>query len=110
MTEYCIRINHSNTCFRCKRDVPLLTAYERMPIAPEPLTDTVAENFRNIIPVGCRGGGCGRCKIKILTGQYRTKKMSRLHVSEQQQAQGLALACCVYPQSDLLIEPVCETT
>ena len=31
------------------------------------------------IPVGCRSGGCGVCKVEILSGDYTSKKMSRAH-------------------------------
>jgi len=56
------------------------------------------------IAVGCRGGGCGMCKIRVLAGEYDTKRMSRAHVSEQEQAEGFALACRVLPRSDMTIE------
>ena len=32
---------------------------------------------RRGIPVGCRGGGCGVCKVQVLDGVYHTRKMSR---------------------------------
>jgi ferredoxin len=56
------------------------------------------------IPVGCRGGGCGICRIRILEGDYEAKKMSRKHIPEQDQARGIVLACRVYPRSELAIE------
>ncbi len=56
------------------------------------------------IPVGCRGGGCGICRIRVLGGEYETTKMSRKHVCEEDQARGFALACRVYPRSNLVIE------
>ena len=56
------------------------------------------------IPVGCRGGGCGICRIRVLSGDFDTEKMSRKHVTEQEQADGMALACRVYPRSDLNVE------
>jgi ferredoxin len=68
------------------------------------------QNFRlgmpmlKAIPVGCRGGGCGICRIKILAGDYEAKKMSRKHIPEQDQAQGIVLACRVYPRSELTVE------
>ena len=34
------------------------------------------------IPVGCRGGGCGVCKIEVLAGEFHTRAMSRDHVSD----------------------------
>ncbi len=56
------------------------------------------------IPVGCRGGGCGVCRIRILEGEYTTRRMSRKHVSETDEAEGVALACRVVPTTDLVIE------
>lgn len=56
------------------------------------------------IPVGCRGGGCGVCRVRILDGDYRTKRMSRKHVTEADEAEGVALACRVIPTSDIVIE------
>lgn len=55
------------------------------------------------IRVGCRGGGCGVCKVRIIDGLYETKCMSRKHVSEAEEQQGIALACRVMPRSDLLL-------
>ncbi|MBL6751046.1 MAG: 2Fe-2S iron-sulfur cluster binding domain-containing protein [Nevskia sp.] len=61
---------------------------------------------RRGIPVGCRGGGCGVCKVRVLDGDYRTAKMSRACVSEQEQAQGYALACRLYADGDLRLQVV----
>jgi ferredoxin len=56
------------------------------------------------IPVGCRGGGCGVCRIRVVEGEYTTKRMSRQHVSEADEADGVALACRVIPTTDLIVE------
>jgi len=61
---------------------------------------------RKGIPVGCRGGGCGICKVKVLAGPYRTKKMSRSCVSHAEEAEGVVLACKLFPDGDLAIEAV----
>ena len=53
-----------------------------------------------------RGGGCGVCKVRIEAGSVRTKKMSRCHVSEQDEAEGCVLACRAYPLSDLQVRAV----
>jgi len=53
------------------------------------------------IPVGCRSGGCGVCKIQVLSGEYTSKKMSRDHVSAKEESQGIVLACRVFPVSDI---------
>lgn len=58
------------------------------------------------IPVGCRGGGCGVCKVKIITGNFSTKKMSREHISEQDEAKSVVLACRVFPQSDISLSVI----
>ena len=56
------------------------------------------------IPVGCRNGGCGACKVRITSGRYRTGKMSRAVVSVADEAEGCVLACKTYPESDLGVE------
>ncbi len=62
---------------------------------------------RKGIPVGCRGGGCGVCKVRVLRGQYRTEKMSRARVSAEEQRQGYALACRLYAdEGDLHLQVV----
>jgi ferredoxin len=58
----------------------------------------------NDIGVGCRGGGCGICVVRVVEGEYRTGKMSTAKVSVADQAKGYALACRLYPLNDLLIE------
>jgi len=58
------------------------------------------------IPVGCRGGGCGVCKIQVLSGDYDKRVMSREHISEDEEAQGCVLACRVKPRSDLALSVI----
>ncbi|MFD1243765.1 2Fe-2S iron-sulfur cluster-binding protein [Paralysiella testudinis] len=57
------------------------------------------------IHVGCRGGGCGVCRIQILSGRYRHKAMSKTHINAQDLAAGMVLACRVFPESDMEIVP-----
>jgi len=56
------------------------------------------------IEVGCRGGGCGICRVRVVGGDYKTGKMSRSRISDQDEAAGLVLACRLYPCSDLILE------
>lgn len=72
--------------------------------AGETLLAGVEKACSDSINVGCRGGGCGLCKVKVLSGTYQTKRMSRRHVCEQQLADGFALACRLLPESDLVLE------
>ena len=61
---------------------------------------------RKGIPLGCRNGGCGVCKVTILSGEYTSRVMSRAHVSEEDERQGHVLACRVKPCSDIRISVV----
>ncbi|MEZ5649695.1 MAG: 2Fe-2S iron-sulfur cluster binding domain-containing protein [Burkholderiaceae bacterium] len=56
---------------------------------------------RKGIPVGCRSGGCGVCKIQIESGTVVTRVMSRAHVSEDDERNGRVLACRAKPTSDI---------
>ncbi|MFJ4373979.1 2Fe-2S iron-sulfur cluster-binding protein [Pseudomonas japonica] len=58
---------------------------------------------RKGIPVGCRGGGCGVCRIRVLSGRYHWQRMSREHISEADEGAGIGLACRLYADSDLEI-------
>ncbi|MBL1276074.1 MAG: CDP-6-deoxy-delta-3,4-glucoseen reductase [Ectothiorhodospiraceae bacterium] len=55
-------------------------------------------------PYGCRGGGCGACKGKVLNGtvDYGTNLPPAL--SEEDVSRGLALFCQARPSSDLSVE------
>lgn len=58
-------------------------------------------------PHGCHGGGCGVCKMQVLQGRYQVvKRMSNAHISQQEQAQNVALMCCIQPLSNLVIGEV----
>lgn len=61
---------------------------------------------RKGIPVGCRGGGCGVCKIHVQDGSFSTRRMSRACCTEEEEASGIVLACKIYPLSDLKIRVV----
>jgi ferredoxin len=80
---------------QCAEDERVLVALER------------AQGFgqlRNLpcrLPVGCRRGGCGVCRARVLEGEYRKAPMSRAHISAEDEDNGLILACSVYPLSDL---------
>lgn len=56
------------------------------------------------IPVGCRGGGCGVCKVEITEGSYQKRVMSREYVSVEDEAAGRVLACRVNPISDIRVK------
>jgi ferredoxin len=59
---------------------------------------------RSAIAVGCRGGGCGVCKVRVIDGRYRTGIMSAACVTPEEREQGVALACKLFPESDVSLE------
>lgn len=61
---------------------------------------------RRGIPVGCRNGGCGVCKIRIISGSVERRVMSRAHVTAEEEQAGYALACRITPRSSLVIEVI----
>ena len=93
--KHTIRLVDTGETFRCTEDQHLLQGMQSFQIGAPRL---------KVIPVGCRGGGCGVCRIRVHSGEYEAKKMSRKHIPEEEQAQGMALACRIYPRSDLGIE------
>lgn len=76
--------------FLCDEDERVLIAMERCGVED--------------IGVGCRGGGCGICRVRVAKGAYRLGKMSANKVCEEERLAGYALACRLFPQDDLLIE------
>lgn len=87
-----VTIENTGEAFRCRDEENVLRAMEQL--------------RRRGIPVGCRNGGCGVCKVQVIEGQYAKKKMSRSVVSEEEEAQGCVLACRIHPQSDLRVKVV----
>jgi ferredoxin len=87
-----IEIVDTNERFACSAHDNVLKAMEQL--------------RRRGIPVGCRGGGCGACKVLVTLGQYETKKMSRSCVTADEEANGFALACRLHPGSDLKVKVV----
>ena len=77
--------------FSCQHDQPVLHAM-------------IAQGLHGL-SVGCRSGGCGVCRVQVVSGQYISLPMSRAKVSPSDEAEGLVLACRIFPRSDLVIGP-----
>ena len=71
---------------------------------------SILEALRSVhhvaIDAGCHNGGCGVCKIRIVTGVVESGAMSAAHVTPEERDAGLALACRAYPVADCVIEVV----
>ena len=90
--SYQVLIEDTGENYCCPPDRDLLRSMERL--------------GRKGIPAGCRGGGCGVCKVHILSGSVTSKKMSRAHISVEEQASGYVLACRTCPRSDVRLKVV----
>lgn len=89
MPSYTIHIANDGSSYRCTDTRSVLEGMESL--------------GKKGIPVGCRGGGCGVCKVQILSGNYTKRVMSRAHISAEEEASGCVLACRIKPTSDLLL-------
>lgn len=89
-----IRERISGALFEVERGAALLQAMEA--------------SCCSAIAVGCRNGGCGVCKVRVLRGEYRSGPMSARQVPVAERALGLALACRLYPETDMEVERILE--
>lgn len=87
MAFYTIEISNTGERYRCSDSDNVLRGMDAL--------------GRSGIPVGCRNGGCGVCRIEVLDGSYTSRVMSREHVSAEDEQQQRVLACRITPTSDL---------
>jgi benzoate/toluate 1,2-dioxygenase reductase component len=81
-----------------------------IPCGPD---DTVADAaFRAgiNIPLDCRDGACGTCKCHADSGDFDAGSYIEDALTEQEFAQGYALACQMRPHSDLVISIAASST
>jgi ferredoxin len=93
--RFSVEVISTGEQFYCGKEENILRAMERSRSGLQML---------HSIPVGCRGGGCGICRVRVLSGDVETKKMSVKHVTAEQQGEGFALACRVFPRGALKLE------
>lgn len=89
-TKHAVHLVNTSERYTCSESQDVLRAMEQL--------------GRRGIPIGCRNGGCGLCKVRITCGEFTHCKMSRTFVSETEEAAGVVLACRVFPRSDLDID------
>lgn len=88
--KFQVEIVDKDMTFMCLADESVLSGAERA-FPRNPL-------------IGCRMGGCGFCRVRVLSGTFESGRMSRAHASAEEQQEGIVLACRIYPRSDLRIE------
>lgn len=92
MASHTVCFVETGETLACTDDRSLLASMERL--------------GRKGIPVGCRNGGCGVCKVRVIAGTCERRVMSRAHVSHDEERDGYALACRITPSSDLAVQVV----
>lgn len=86
-----VRVAQTGETYACATDESLLRGMLRL--------------GRRGIPVGCINGGCGVCKVRIVEGRVQTLgPVSRAHVSPEEEAAGMTLACRVAPSCAITLE------
>ncbi|MFL1461739.1 benzoate 1,2-dioxygenase electron transfer component BenC [Roseococcus sp. DSY-14] len=55
------------------------------------------------IPLDCRDGACGTCRCRVESGDYDGGSYIEDALTEEEAAQGFALACQMRPRSDLVV-------
>ena len=86
-----VSVTQSGESFECATSESLLAGMLRL--------------GRKGIPAGCVNGGCGVCKVRIVSGAVQSLgPVSRAHVSADEEAQGYTLACRVAPTEAVQLE------
>src|SRR3954465_2374546 len=79
--------------------------------------ETVADASYRVginIPLDCRDGACGTCKCRVQSGDYDGGSYIEDALTDEEAAEGLALACQMQPETDLVLDifassEVCKT-
>src|SRR3954451_23311379 len=79
--------------------------------------ETVADASYRVginIPLDCRDGACGTCKCRVQSGEYESGDYIDDALTEEEAAEGLALACQMRPKTDVVVDifassEVCKT-
>lgn len=87
--QYRIVVAEARASFPCRDDQSVLGAMRLAGAA--------------CVQVGCRGGGCGVCRVQVESGVFDTGTMSGAQISADDRAKGIVLACQLYPRSDLCL-------
>ena len=84
--------------------ITLLPMSEALPCAPG---ETVLGAFLRAgarVYYGCTGGGCGVCKMRLISGHLDYGRYSVAVLSEEEKQQGFFLSCQAKPLSDLTVQ------
>ncbi len=84
-----VSVNPSGRQFSCEANETILAAAIRNGVG---------------LPYGCKNGGCGSCKGKLVDGDVTLGKHQERALPPAEQQAGQTLFCCAVPTSDVTIE------
>lgn len=89
-SNHLIKLLPAKTAFFCRSDQRVLDA---------------ALDSGQMLPYSCRGGNCGRCAARILSGDYRYDRDTPAPgLTAEHRSQGMALLCQVVPEGAMTVE------
>ena len=84
--------------------ITLLPMGEVLPCSPgETVLRAILRSGARVF-FGCTGGGCGVCKMRLISGQLDYGRYSVAVLSEDERREGFFLSCQAKPLSDLTIQ------
>ena len=86
---YTITLSPIGDTVACRRGAPALSALSRSGAK---------------VAFGCRGGGCGTCKMRLISGRVEHGRCSAAVLLEEEKANGSFLSCQARALSDLTVE------
>lgn len=90
-----IRLAETSLSFPCRHDQNVLAA--------------MGQAGRDCVQVGCRGGGCGVCRVQVTEGRFETGTMSGAQITPADRQRDIVLACQLFPRSDLSVRVLGRT-
>ena len=92
---------------------PSFNEAKKITIIPENIELLVSEN-ENILdaalkqklnlPHGCKNGGCGACKCKVVSGEIKLETYNKSVLTDEELDQGYTLLCKAHPQSEVILD------
>jgi CDP-4-dehydro-6-deoxyglucose reductase len=84
--------------------ITLLPMGEALPCAPgETVLSAILRSGARVF-FGCTGGGCGVCKMHLVSGQLDYGRYSVAVLSGEEQREGFFLSCQAKPLGDLTVQ------
>jgi propane monooxygenase reductase component len=84
-------------------NVTILPAGRRFSCGEDETILEAALREGGLLPYGCREGGCGSCKARIVEGEIDNSEASPHALMDFERANGYGLLCSAYPLTDVAI-------